>query len=114
MLQQQGVRLWCDVRTIPTGINYFEYIAERIDGCCIFMPMLSSNAIASEFVRKEIIEAQEQHLPTFPIFLEDLMLSPGIRMMLGGCQRVNWTQNTPEQSIQMILRDLPPDVFLPV
>lgn len=114
LLQQRGVRLWCDVCSIPTGTDYFEYIAERIDNATVFMPMLSLNAIASEFVRKEMIEADHQSgkLTKFPVFLEELMLSPGLRMMLGGCQRIHWFQNTPEQNIEMMLRDLPPEVFI--
>ena len=112
LLQKKNVRLWCDVQSIPAGMDYTEYIATKIWDCAAFMPLISSNSVKSEFVRKEIGVADRKEKPFFPILLEDIALSPGMDLQINSSQRVDWFKGTEEENIELLVRDLPKDVFM--
>lgn len=112
LLQKKNVRLWFDVDSIPAGMDYTEHIAAKIWGCTAFMPMISSNSVKSEFVRKEIGLADRREKPFFPILLEDIVLSPGMDLQINSSQRVDWFKGTEEGNIELLVRDLPKEVFL--
>ncbi len=112
LLQKKNVRLWFDVDSIPAGMDYTEHIATKIWGCTAFMPMISSNSVNSEFVRKEIGLADRREKPFFPILLEDIVLSPGMDLQINSSQRIDWFKGTEEGNVDLLIRDLPKDVFI--
>ncbi len=112
LLQKKNVRLWFDVDSIPAGMDYTEHIATKIWGCTAFMPMISSNSVKSEFVRKEIGLADRREKPFFPILLEDIVLSPGMDLQINSSQRVDWFKGTEEGNVELLVRDLPKEVFI--
>lgn len=112
LLQKKHVRLWFDVDSIPAGMDYTEHIATKIWGCTAFLPMISSNSVNSEFVRKEIGLADRREKPFFPILLEDIVLSPGMDLQINSSQRIDWFKGTEEGNIELLVRDLPKDVFI--
>lgn len=112
LLQKKNVRLWFDVDSIPAGMDYTDYIATKIWGCTAFMPLISSNSVKSEFVRKEIGLADRREKPFFPILLEDIVLSPGMDLQINSSQRVDWFKGTAEGNVELLIRDLPKEVFI--
>ncbi|MBR2453995.1 MAG: toll/interleukin-1 receptor domain-containing protein, partial [Clostridia bacterium] len=112
MLLDRGVRVWCDVESIPMGVNYSDWIAQKIVDSKVFVLNLSSNAFVSEYVRMELGLARRRGIKMFPILLEDIELPPGVDLEINSKQRLDWFNNTDEHNIDMIVRDLPREVFV--
>ena len=111
MLQDRRIRLWFDVNSILIGRDYYEYIGEKITECTVFMPFITANSLNSEFVRDEIALAHSKNRLMCSIFLEDLILSPGMEITIGRKQRVHWYTGNTEMNQEQLIRSLPPMVF---
>lgn len=84
---KRGFNIWYDDALVP-GVRYKEKIVEAIVGCSLFVVFISDNALKSAFMGKELqIACEEQH-PIFPIYLEDVKLTPQFRLDLAGTQSV--------------------------
>ena len=68
-LSNEGFEFWLDTR-INAGADWFDAIEEKILGCGAFIVVMSPYARASQWVKKEIIIADDGGKPIFPLLLE--------------------------------------------
>lgn len=74
-------RVWYDAGIGP-GEEWSEVLGQRIEGCSAFILMLSNHSINSLNVRKEFNLALALSKPIVGVFLEDVVLTPGMRLQL--------------------------------
>lgn len=84
-LWQQGFRVWYD-SGIEAGTEWPEYIAERLMNSGCVVAFLSRSSIDSPNCRQEIRFAIELRKELLIVYLEDLELTPGMRMQLNSLQ----------------------------
>lgn len=80
-LQAMGYRLWYDTG-IAIGGRWADIIAEHVMKSSCVVAFLSRNAMASDYCQEEIFFALEEHRPIIPVYLEEIVLPPGLRMRL--------------------------------
>ncbi|HET6510791.1 MAG TPA: TIR domain-containing protein, partial [Candidatus Kapabacteria bacterium] len=91
-LQGEGMSVWIDQRGIEAAKCWSGEIVKAIDGCAVFLVLLSSHSIESENVNREVSIASEAGKKMLPVALEDIKLSTDMRYHLAGIQRVAITQ----------------------
>ena len=83
-LHGHGVRLWHDEgRGYDT--MFMEEVARRIEHCDVFLLFLSQKALQSGLLGKEFRFACMNKRRILPIFLENVQLPPGMRLLLDDC-----------------------------
>lgn len=84
-LQRGGYRVWYD-KGIEAGTEWPEYIAEHLEACECFIAFLSESALASHNCRQEINRACDLNKKLLVVYLEDVELTPGMRLRLSTTQ----------------------------
>lgn len=85
LLIKKGFRVWFDTG-IEAGTEWPEYIAEHIDKCDCFISFISANSLESHNCRREIHFAIELQKKFLSVYLEEVNLTPGMRMQLNALQ----------------------------
>ena len=81
-LQEHGFRVWFD-NGIEAGSEWPEYIASHLMGCSCVLTFISKNFVHSPNCRRELTFAQNENKPMLNIYIDDVVLSDGMRMQLG-------------------------------
>ena len=81
-LQGHGFRVWFD-NGIEAGSEWPEYIASHLMGCACVLTFISKNFVHSPNCRRELTFAQNENKPMLNIYIDDVVLSDGMRMQLG-------------------------------
>ena len=68
-LREHGFDVWIDDR-IDIGDRWFAVIVRAIETCGAVVVVMSPDSEKSEWVQREILIAQRDHKPLFPILLE--------------------------------------------
>jgi hypothetical protein len=68
-LTREGVPVWFD-KKIVTGARWVLVIRERVDLCAAFIVVMTPAAEASDWVAREIVQAEKSDKPIFPLLLE--------------------------------------------
>ena len=84
-LSEAGFRVWYD-NGIEAGTEWPEYIAERLMSCGVVIALMSKNAQDSHNCRREIHFALELKKELLVVYLEEVALSPGMRLQLSALQ----------------------------
>ena len=84
-LQQKGFRIWYD-SGIQAGTEWPEFIAGRLMNCHAVIAFMSRSAQDSHNCRREIHFSIELKKELLVVYLEDVELSPGMRLQLGALQ----------------------------
>ena len=66
-----------------------DIIAEHVMKSSCVIAFLSRNAMASDYCQEEIFFALEEHRPIVPVYLEEIMLPPGLRMRMNIRQAIH-------------------------
>lgn len=90
-LMQRGIRLWYD-DGIEAGSDFREFIAEKIRDSWQVLLFASHESIQPGFVRNEINYALHCGKPILRVNLDDVELTPGMELSLGGMQYVDATE----------------------
>lgn len=80
-LKRCGFNVWYD-SGIEAGSEWTEFIAEKIEESAVVLVMLSKSALESHNCRREINFAIEEKKEMLVSYIEDVKLSPGMRMQL--------------------------------
>ncbi|MBL8190606.1 MAG: SUMF1/EgtB/PvdO family nonheme iron enzyme [Acidobacteria bacterium] len=72
-LTAAGLNCWIDRESIPGGEDWMMAIAEGIAASYVVVPVMTSNTLHSQFVRKEIVWAQKKNKRIVPWVLDDVM-----------------------------------------
>ena len=84
-LQSRGFRVWYD-KGIEVGRDWGDYIAEHIQYCQCFVPLISHNTLASSNCKREIGFANDENKNFVTIHLEACELPAGFRFQLNATQ----------------------------
>ena len=87
-LKRCGFNVWYD-NGIEAGSEWTEYIAEKIEESAVVLVMLSKSALESHNCRREINFAIEEKKEMLVSYIEDVELSPGMRMQLNVLQALH-------------------------
>lgn len=93
-LQEAGYRVWYDEGIAP-GSNWDVYISEHLDRCCNVLCFLSKAYIKSQNCRDELALSRSKGKPMNLVYIDDVVLTPGLRMRYGRIQALfleNMTQ----------------------
>ena len=86
-LQAVGFRIWFDAG-IEAGAEWPEYIAQRLVHCTCVLAFMSEAARDSHNCRREINYAIHKGIDPLVVYLEDVVLPPGMEMQLGLFQAI--------------------------
>ena len=81
-LQDERLNIWFD-EGIHAGAEWPEEIGVRLVGCDAVIVMLSSNSIKSANVRREVNMAMSENKKVIGILLNEVTLSPGMKLQFG-------------------------------
>jgi hypothetical protein len=103
-LQNNGFDVWIDDR-IDYGDRWWRTIVGAIEECGAFVVVMSPDSEQSEWVEREILIAQREHKPIFPLLLGGKVFS-----LLITTQSVNVTDGAmpPDDFYQGLARLIPP------
>ena len=84
-LQADGYRVWYDEGIAP-GSNWDEYISAHLDGCANMIAFVSKAYVKSQNCRDELSLARMKGKPMNVVYVDDVQLSPGLKMRYGRIQ----------------------------
>ncbi len=88
LLEQQGIRVWLDRRSIAGGTSWSAEIVDGIEGCAALLLLSSPSAMASPNVQQEVQLAWEGRRPILPLLLVAAPAPSVLRYALTGRQWV--------------------------
>jgi adenylate cyclase len=100
MLASAGLSCWIDQQGIEAAASWSAQIVDAINGCKVFIALLSPTSIESHNVIKEISLASEKRKKILPLDLEPVTLPRELEYQLAGIQRA------PMTNIDSIIRAL--------
>ena len=101
-LEEHGFRVWYD-NGIEAGTEWPEYIAEKIIASNVVVALLSENSLNSFNCKREINFAIDEKKELLVIHLEELKLSPGMKMQLNSLQAMFRYKYSDEQQFMNAL-----------
>lgn len=104
-LQADGYRVWYDEGIVP-GSNWDVYISEHLDKSSNMISFISKAYIKSQNCRDELALARMKRKPMNIVYIDDVQLSPGLKMRYGRIQAL-FMQNMTEEEFynKMYLAD---------
>ena len=107
-LHNAGLACWIDEQRINYGEHkWYTMLAEGINHSYVFVPLVSRQALLSDWVSKEIFWAVEEKKSIIPLMLEDVIRDP-LFFLLRPCLRVSLFDCPYETAFAELLRKLPP------
>ena len=88
-----GYDVWIDVEDIRGGDQWRRTIAEAIRQADTFLLLLSSNAVQSDNVCKELNLAEENKSRVIPVAISSVAIPPEMQYQLAGVQRIDLATN---------------------
>ncbi|HRF96854.1 MAG TPA: toll/interleukin-1 receptor domain-containing protein [Aggregatilineales bacterium] len=67
--ETEGYRVWMDEQRLHPGSDWWDEIETNIITCSAFVVVMSPNSAQSKWVKREILCAEDNHRPIFPILL---------------------------------------------
>src|SRR5438067_7470788 len=105
-LQQAGVRVWLDRRSIPAGASWDAAIVRAIRDCTVFLVLCTEPAMRSSNVHQEIRLALEERRPVVPLLAERITFPDEVRYALAGLQWVELLDRPTEEWLTQLLEAL--------
>jgi predicted ATPase len=105
-LQSAGVSTWMDERGIDAALHWGEEIVKAIEGCKVFLLLLTPASAASEHIAREVSLALDAQKPILPLILEPTPIPDTLRYSLAGIQHLELFNGDPEEKLAAILRSL--------
>ena len=102
-IQHKGFSTWLDVGDIYAGKLWRKEIVEGIENCAAFVIAISSNAIKSENVVKELSIAESAGKKIFPILIEEVDIPREMKYQIAGVQLVSFQNTDYNASLKSLL-----------
>ncbi len=100
-LENNGITCWMAPESIPIGSGYAGEITEAIKNSKMIVLILSSAAMSSKWVEKEVDFAISENKPLLPFHIDDTDLNSVFKLYLNNVQRIEAYRR-----IKMALSDL--------
>lgn len=114
-LQERGIKVWLDVEGIDGATVWAGEIAQAIQSSRAVVLMASRAAFGSEYVRREISLAADEHKPIVPLYLEEAEIPAPLKLSLAGIQQISLDRAGHAEGFDALVRALarlgvpPPD-----
>ncbi|QYZ78077.1 TIR domain-containing protein [Methanofollis formosanus] len=82
ILEEQKIRCWYAKRDADTGGHWAEDIMDAIHDCTSVVYLISASSNGSKFTLNELTEAITLDKKIFPVRIEDVMPSKGVKLLL--------------------------------
>ena len=89
VLEANGISCWMAPQSMPGGSSYAVEIPAAIKNCHVFLLMISSKSLDSQWVPKELSIALGMKKTVLPLMLEDCALTDSFKFFLTDVQRYN-------------------------
>jgi hypothetical protein len=106
LLQSGGYRLWWD-RGISAGLMWPDQVADRLEHSYGMLLFLTQNAVKSRNVYDEVCFALDSEKKIVPIYLENVELTPGLKLRLGAVQAIKRYNLSAELLLAEAIGNLP-------
>ncbi|MHC6202863.1 leucine-rich repeat protein [Breznakiellaceae bacterium SP9] len=100
---KNGFHVWYD-EGIDPGNEWPEEIANALDKCSLFIVFISESSAASKNVRNEINMALSENKPFIAIWLEDAVITPGLKLQISSTQGIMRFRMEPEDFYRKCLK----------
>lgn len=70
LLEAEGFAVWIDEARLSPSARWWKSIEESIEGCAVFVIIMSSHSEGSDWVEREILLAEKLKRQIFPVLLE--------------------------------------------
>jgi len=104
-LEAAGHDVWIDIEDIRGGDQWRQAIAEAIGQADTFVLLLSSNAVKSDNVCKELNLAEENKSRVIPVAISSVAIPPEMQYQLAGVQRIDLATDF-EHGLEQLLEAL--------
>jgi hypothetical protein len=96
LLERDGITCWIAPRDISPGHDYGEQIIDAIQSTRVMVLILSANANASVFVKKEVERAISTGKVVVPLRIQDVQPSKALQLFVSSSQWIDaWTPPLP-------------------
>jgi len=107
-LRANGISVWIDEANLSAASQWSSEIVKGIEGCKVFLILLSHNSFASHNVIKELSLASEEKKHIIPIDLETVELTHEVKYQLAGIQRVPYSEyQRIESAVRRFIDEVP-------
>lgn len=100
-LQKEGYRIWYDEGIAP-GSSWDVYISEHLDRSCNVLAFLSKAYVKSQNCRDELALTRAKGISMNIIYIDDVQLSPGLRMRYGRIQALFMNRMSEEELVSRL------------
>ena len=102
-LQEDGYRVWYDEGIVP-GSNWDIYISEHLDQSSNVLGFLSKSYVKSQNCRDELALTRMKGKPMNLVYIDDVQLSPGLKMRYGRIQALFLNQMPEDEFFTKLYR----------
>jgi energy-coupling factor transporter ATP-binding protein EcfA2 len=89
-LLRSGIRAWLSPNRTDIGEDFLDAFSAALFNARAYVLLCSRDAVASVWVKKELLIAQERKIPCFAIMIEPVQMPQWMRTALAGCL---WEEN---------------------
>lgn len=105
-LRENGINLWTDVSSLPGGANWPTEIAAAITQCQAFILVLSPDAVASDYVARELNLAAKNQRKIIPIICRETEIPAQLELNLSGIHRLDFNNADYDNNLRKLLNAL--------
>src|ERR1700733_15348139 len=102
-LERAGISCWIAPRDVRPGDFYADAIVQAINACSMLVLILSSNAIASPHVLREVERAGSKQRPIITFRIGTAALPPGLEYFLSASQWLEAGAAEPERAFPQLV-----------
>ena len=102
-LQRDGYRVWYD-EGIAAGSNWDEFISGHLAECAVVIGFLSKSYVKSQNCRDELSLTRLKGKPMNLVYIDDVQLSPGLKMRYGRIQALFLQKMTEDEFFEKLYR----------
>ena len=102
VLEKNGIRCWMAPESIPAGSDYGQEIPKAIDGCAVFLLLLSDASQKSNWVPKELGLAIGKGRKVIPFQIDDAEITDAFNFYLTNSQRISAYNRMTEAYAELI------------
>ena len=89
-LRPAGIDVWADWKNIKAGEDWVLAIERAIEGCDLFLLLVTREAIVSSWIDKELDSAVHHKRPIFPVVSEGIDLSKRMSFFVRGIKQARY------------------------
>ena len=101
MLQENGYRIWFDDE-IEGGTGWRDSLATKIEGCSVFVLLMSEEYQKSKYCKRELYFADTNDKPMLQISIDGTPLSSEFKFILGGIQAIRLSSSPDHKFLEKL------------